>query len=260
MLTTRYVDGAPNWLDLATPDIEGAQSFYGDLFGWTYRLAGPDTGGYGFFRTHEKVIGGGMTVEPEQGPPGWTIFFQTSDATTTAARAETSGGVVRFKPMDVMDQGRMAVLGDPAGTTFGIWEPTANKGMEVVNEQGALCWTELYTPDVRAATAFFSAVLGWTTEETPFSGGTYTTASPASGGENAGFCGLVPLSADPRASAAYWLPYFASDDPDISRARAQELGGRALGTAVDIEDIGRIAQLADPYGARFAVFKAAAAA
>jgi predicted enzyme related to lactoylglutathione lyase len=257
MLTTRYVDGAPDWLDLATPDISGAQSFYGGLFGWDYRLAGPDTGGYGFFRTNGKVVAGGMTVEPEQGPPGWTIFFQTSDADATCSAAEEAGGSVRFKPMDVMDQGRMAVLAEPAGTSFGIWQPLANKGMDAVNEKGALCWTELYTPDVRAVTGFFGSVLGWTTEETPFSGGTYTIASPASGGADSGFCGLVPLSADPRASASYWLPYFAVADPDASRTQAQELGGRALGTAMDIEGVGRIAQLADPYGARFAVFKAA---
>jgi predicted enzyme related to lactoylglutathione lyase len=259
MLTTRYVDGAPDWLDLATPDIAGAQSFYNGLFGWDYRLAGPDAGGYGMFRAHGKVVGGGMTVEPEQNPPGWTIFFQATAADTTARAAEDAGGSVRFKPMDVMDQGRMAILADPAGTPFGVWQPGTNKGMDVVNDPGALCWTELYTPDVQAARRFFGSVLGWTTEEQVFSGGTYTVASPAAGGENAGFAGLVPLSADPGASGPYWLPYFAVDDPDASRAKAQELGGRALGSPMDIEGVGRIAQLTDPYGARFAVFKAAQA-
>ncbi|GHH82532.1 hydroxylase [Streptomyces sulfonofaciens] len=253
MLTTRFVDGAPNWLDLATPDMGGAQAFYRDLFGWDYRLAGPDAGGYGMFRLNGKVVAGGMTVDPDQGPPAWSIFFQSSDADTTAQAAEDAGGSVRFKPMDVMDQGRMAVLADPAGTPFGVWQPAANKGLDTVNEKSALCWTELYTPDVQAAAEFFGSALGWTTEEMPYSGGTYTIASPAGGGEDAGFGGLVPLSADPRASTPYWLPYFAVPDADAARGRVQELGGRALGTAVDIEDVGRIAQLADPYGARFAV-------
>ena len=49
MLTTRFVNGAPNWLDVGTPDIDGAISFYGGLFGWEFQSAGPDAGGYGFF-------------------------------------------------------------------------------------------------------------------------------------------------------------------------------------------------------------------
>ena len=88
MLSTRFVDGAPNWLDLASPDISGAQAFYRDLFGWDYRLAGPDAGGYGMFRMDDKVVAGGMTVDPDQGPPAWSIFFQSSDADATAQAAE----------------------------------------------------------------------------------------------------------------------------------------------------------------------------
>ena len=257
MLTTRFVDGAPDWLDLSTPDITQAESFYGGLFGWDYRLAGPDSGGYGLFRTNGKVIGGGMSVEPEQSTPAWTIFFQTSDVDDTARVVEEASGSVLFKPMDVMSQGRMAVLSDPAETAFGVWQPGARKGMEVVNEPGALCWTELYTPDVEAAIRFFGTVFGWTSREQPFSGGTYTLVSPADGGDEASFAGIVPLSADPQAPGPYWLPYFAVADPDATRARAQELGGRALGSPMDIEGVGRIAQLADPFGARFAAFKAA---
>jgi predicted enzyme related to lactoylglutathione lyase len=255
MLTTHFIDGAPDWLDLDTPDVSGAQSFYGNLLGWTYRLAAPDAGGYGFFRTGDKNVAGAMPVDPGQAQPAWTIYFQTTDAEATAVAAEEAGGSVRLKPTDVMDKGRVAVLEDPTGTAFGVWQPAALRGFDTVNEQGALCWTELYTPDLPAAVTFFGRVLGWRTEETPFSGGTYTIASPAGGGEDAGFAGLVPLAADPRASEGYWLPYFAADDPDARRARAQELGGRALGEAADIEGVGRFAQLADPYGARFAVFR-----
>lgn len=40
MLTIPYVHGAPNWLDLGTPDLDGALGFYGALFGWTFRSAG----------------------------------------------------------------------------------------------------------------------------------------------------------------------------------------------------------------------------
>ena len=84
MLTTRYVTGAPNWLDLGTPDIDGAASFYHSLFGWQFQRGGPETGGYGFFQLGGRTAAGGMQTSPEQGPPSWTVYFQTPDADATA--------------------------------------------------------------------------------------------------------------------------------------------------------------------------------
>ena len=84
MLTTDFVDGAPNWLDIAAPDIDGARSFYGSLFGWHFASAGPDAGGYGFFQLDGKTVAGGMRCGPEQGPPAWTLYFRTADAAATA--------------------------------------------------------------------------------------------------------------------------------------------------------------------------------
>ncbi len=67
MLTTRFVNGAPNWLDVGTSDIDGAISFYRDLFGWQFRSAGPDSGGYGFFQLAGRTVAGGMQTTSEQG-------------------------------------------------------------------------------------------------------------------------------------------------------------------------------------------------
>ena len=68
MLTTRFVNGAPNWLDVGTPDIDGAISFYGGLFGWQFQSAGPEAGGYGFFQLDGKTVAGGMQTTPGAGP------------------------------------------------------------------------------------------------------------------------------------------------------------------------------------------------
>lgn len=62
MLSTRFVTGSPNWLDLGTPDIEAATAFYGGLFGWTFQSAGPEAGGYGMFQLDGKTAAGGMQV------------------------------------------------------------------------------------------------------------------------------------------------------------------------------------------------------
>ncbi|MFD4528225.1 VOC family protein [Streptomyces sp. NPDC058470] len=257
MLTTRFVTGAPNWIDLGTPDIDGATSFYGGLFGWQFQSAGPDSGGYGFFQLAGKTAAGGMQTTPEQGPPSWTVYFQTPDAESTAKAAEHAKGSVLMQPMDVMDEGRMAILGDEAGVPFGIWQPGRLKGIDVAGDPGSLTWVELYTRDIPAAAAFYYTVFGWETSATPFPGGTYTCINPAGAQVEDMFGGVVALADDPieAGSGAYWLPYFEVSDTDATVSKAQVLGGKVRMPATDVAGVGRIAKLADPYGARFAVIK-----
>jgi predicted enzyme related to lactoylglutathione lyase len=259
MLTTRFVDGAPNWIDVGTSDIDGATAFYGALFGWSFRSAGPDAGGYGFFQLDGKTVAGGMQTTPEQGPPSWTVYFRTADATGTAEAAEQAHGRVLLAPMDVMGEGTMAILGDQAGAAFGLWQPGRTKGVDLANEPGSLCWVELYTPDIAAAAAFYHTTLGLETYAVSFPGGTYTCVNPAGADEDAMFGGIVPQSDDPTeaGSQAHWLPYFEAADVDAVVARAEERGGSVRRPATDVEGVGRIARLADPYGARFAVIKSA---
>ncbi|MER6064211.1 VOC family protein [Streptomyces sp. NPDC001792] len=260
MLTTRFVNGAPNWLDISTPDIDGATSFYGGLFGWQFQSAGPDAGGYGFFQLGGRTVAGGMQSGPEQGPPSWTVYFQSADAQATAKAAEQAHGRVLFQPMDVMGEGHMAVLADQAGVPFGIWQPGRTKGVDIASEPGSLCWVELYTPDIAAAAAFYNQVLDLETSAAPFPGGTYTCVNPAEGGEDAMFGGIVPLADDPTEAQGgpYWLPYFEVEDTDAVVEKAQRLGGTVRVPATTMEGVGRMARLTDPYGARFAVIKSEA--
>ncbi|MFD7445184.1 VOC family protein [Streptomyces sp. NPDC059909] len=258
MLTTRYVTGSPNWIELGTPDIEGASAFYGGLFGWTFRSAGPQAGGYGMFQLGGKTAAGAMAVPPEQGATAWNLYFQSPDADATAKRVRDGGGTVVAEPMDVFDLGRMAIFSDPAGVGFATWQPGTNKGLDVVNETGSLRWAELYTPDTESALGFYRSLFGWEEFGVPIPGGdAYTTVNPPGTGPEGMFAGLVPLETDPTEAAdgPYWLPYFEVDDTDASVAQAEKLGGKVRLAPLDLEDVGRIAKLADPYGARFAIIK-----
>ncbi|QNP69104.1 VOC family protein [Streptomyces roseirectus] len=257
MLTTRFVKGAVNWIDLGTPDVGGASEFYGALFGWRFVSAGPQAGGYGFFQLDGSAVAGGMETTPEQGPPSWTLYFQTPDARATAQAAERAHGRVVVKPMEVMDQGTMAILADEADVVFGLWQPALNPGLGLVNVPGSLCWTELYTADVAAAAAFYHAALGHETSAMPYPGGTYTCVNPEGQGEDAMFAGYVPLADAPDEDSAYWLPYFEVPDTDAAVATAVERGASVRSPAVDLPGVGRFAKLADPYGARFAVITSA---
>ncbi|MEU1787201.1 VOC family protein [Streptomyces sparsogenes] len=255
MLTTDYVPGAPNWLDLGTPDTDAAAAFHTSLFGWTSESAGPEAGGYGFFKKDRRTVAAVGPLHEEGARASWTPYFHTPDADVTAALVTEAGGTVRAAPFDVFDEGRMAQFTDPGGARFAVWQPGKTRGLETVTEEGTLCWVELHSPGPVVDLAFYHTVFGWDAEDMPFSGGTYTVLSTAGRGREGSFGGVAPLQGD--VDVPQWLPYFEVADCDLVAERAEKLGGSVLMPAMTAEDIGRMAWLTDPSGAHFAVITSA---
>lgn len=253
MLTTDFVTGSPNWLDLGSPDTTAAAAFYGAVFGWELQSAGPDAGGYGFFQKDGKTVAALGPLTGEGARSAWTVYFQTPDTDATAKAVEQGGGVVRAEPFDVMEAGRMAAFTDPGGAEFAVWQPAAVGGLEAASEDNTLCWAELHAPDPAGILAFYRSLFGWRSQDMTMPGMTYTVLSTAEGDQqDASFGGLAELQEgmEPR-----WIPYFAVADADATVSTAQGSGGSVLMPATDVPDVGRLAWLADPFGAPFALLK-----
>lgn len=255
MLSTDFVFGAPNWIDLGVPDSAAAAAFYGALLGWQLQDAGPDSGGYGFF-THEGAMVGAVGPLAEEGArPAWTIYFQTSDADATAEAVGKAGGAVRVAPFDVFEEGRTAAFTDPTGAQFGVWQPGNTRGLDAVTRPGSLAWTELHTSDAAAAKDFYGDVFGWQVRDEPMDGFTYTVARPRGGGDGSDQAGIMQMSQEMAAGGAVsmWQPYFEVADCDAVCAKAAELGASVYMGAETVEGVGRLAAFADPFGAAFAI-------
>ncbi|CCH31437.1 VOC family protein [Actinosynnema sp. NPDC047251] len=250
MLTTNYTPGVPNWIDLGSPDIDGAVAFYTGVFGWEFQSLGPEAGGYGFFRQDGRTVAALGPLTDGEAVAAWTVYFQTADADATAKAVVEAGGKVRVDPFDVFTNGRMAQLTDPGEAEFAIWQPGDTDGLDLVGALGSLSWVELQSPDVEAAQAFYRAVLGWTAARTPVAGGQYTVFTPAGGGENSEVAGVAEV---PEGHPPHWLPYFEVADVDAAAVRTEEFGGTVVLPAVDVDGVGRLAWLADRYSAKFAV-------
>jgi uncharacterized protein len=252
---TSYEPGTPCWIDLGTPDQDAAGEFYGALFGWSLQEDenAEQTGGYRVAVLKDKAVGGVMKLMQEGQPPAWMTYVSVEDADEVAAKAKAAGGEAIVEPMSVLDYGRMAILKDPTGAVFGLWQPGVNVGAGLVNEHGAFCWSEINTRDPEAAKAFYGEVFGWGFEDREFDGaGTYTIARV---GEN-GFGGLMDMRGNlPDEVPPHWLVYFAVDDADATVAQARERGGEVPFGPQDIPGVGRFAVLQDPFGAAFAVIQ-----
>jgi hypothetical protein len=248
---TDYAPGVPSWIDIGT-DVEGAKQFYGSLFGWDAQDAGPpeETGGYGFFMKNGKMVGG-FGPQQNPGPPFWSTYVSVADADETAKKVEQAGGNVIMAPMDVMGAGRMAVFQDPQGGFISAWQPGEHKGAQLVNEPGSFTWNELNSRDVEAAKAFYTAVFGWEAET--HEGGPMPYTEFKVGGQSIAGCMPMPPMI-PAQVPQHWLVYFAVDDTDAAVAKVTELGGAVRMPGMDTP-AGRIAVVADPQGATFAVIK-----
>jgi predicted enzyme related to lactoylglutathione lyase len=255
MISTSFIAGAPVWLDLGSSDVDRSTAFYTGLFGWQAVSGGPEAGGYGFFERDGQRIGGyGPLMPPGATDGAWTPYFGTPDADAAAKAVEQAGGTVRVPPTDVMEHGRMAQFTDPAGAKYAVWQPGATSGFDVANVANSLSWVELHTTDGPAALAFYSATLGWSVEDMPIGDGmVYHVVS--TGGSDGAFGGVMAM---PGLPAVLWRPYFEVEDCDAAVARATGLGASVLMPAQTMPDVGRMAELTDPLGARFCVITGAA--
>ncbi|MFI2610074.1 VOC family protein [Kitasatospora sp. NPDC018619] len=253
MLTTDFPLGSPCWIDLGSPDIPATADFYGKVFGWTFQEV-PEAGGYGFLQKDGRTVGAIGSLDAGA-RSAWTTYFRTPDADATVNAAEQAGATVRVPPTDVMREGRFAALTDPQGAEFSVWQAGDTTGLEAVSEEAALVWAELHTPDQEDASAFYRQLFGWRVQEfEPAPGMHYRVASTAEGDQQAtSFGGIAPTMGP--AQPAAWTPYFATADVDARVAKATAAGGSVLMGPENVRNVGRIAWVADPDGAPFALIK-----
>ncbi|GHE04151.1 VOC family protein [Streptomyces alanosinicus] len=251
MLGTEFRTGSPNWIDLGSPDIEGAAVFYRAVFGWEFVSAGPESGGYGYFQKAGGTVAGLGPLTERGARSAWMTYFRTDDARAVARAVTGAGGRVRAEPVS-LGQATFAQFTDPQGAQFAVLQSA--QGLQRASEDDTLVWVELHIGDPQAAIGFYRGLFGWRAEAMQAPGMTYQVLSIAEGDQQTGaFGGVAPLQ-DAREEAR-WVPYFAVADTDALVAAVGDNGGTVLMPAANVPGVGRIAWLTDPDRAVFAVLK-----
>jgi uncharacterized protein len=247
---TRWPAGTPCWVDVTVDDIPKAIAFYQALFGWDIQLGGPEVGGYSIAHQDGRIV---AAISPKMGQPDapsvWTTYLATDDVDATAAKIKAAGGQLLAEPMDVMEEGRMAVAADPAGAVFGLWQGEHTTGLGVANEPGALTWNEQMSRDFDGSKAFYEAAFGYGYQD--MSGDGFKYALLMVGDHEVGGIGEYP-EGTPAGTPAAWAAYFAVPDTDAAVAKVTELGGRVVEPIRD-SPYGRIGVVADNHGAVFSL-------
>ena len=271
-----YIPGVPCWFDTSHPDPEAAVAFYAGLFGWEFEDVMPpgSEGQYFIGRLRGGDVGAIGSVA-EGAPPMamWNTYVWVDSADETAAKVTQEGGSIVMEPFDVMDSGRMAVLTDPEGAAFCVWQAKEHRGAKVVNEHGSVSFNDLNVRDLEGAKSFYGSVFGW--EALGLDGGYQMWTLPGYGDYLArdnpdlraqmeeqdaptGFedvvASLAPMTDDQPDTPPHWGITFSVDDADAVADKAAELGGTVVAPPFDAPWV-RMTVIADPQGAMFKASK-----
>jgi hypothetical protein len=250
----KHAPGSFCWVELGTTDAKAAKAFYSALFGWQPNdmPMGP-AGVYTMLQVNGKDIGALYELDKnmlEMGvPTHWMQYIAVANADDTAARVKYLGGQVMKEPFDVFDAGRMAVMEDPTGAMFAIWQANRSIGAQIAGELNTHCWSDLSSKDRSRAQEFYTDLFGWEPRNQQDAPHQYTEIW----NQGRPIGGMLQIEKDWGNVPSHWMPYFSVADCDATAVKAKESGASLIVPPTDIAKVGRFSIVKDPQGAVFAV-------
>lgn len=129
--------------EIQADNVDRAQKFYEEAFGWTFQAMGEEFGGYRVIVTgpgpddmakgikmEDVGINGGLMKRnaplPEggKGPNAYTCIIGVDSIETYMQKVEAAGGVPQTDKMDIQGVGQVRYYKDTEGNIFGIIQPS----------------------------------------------------------------------------------------------------------------------------------------
>jgi uncharacterized protein len=241
------------WIEANQVDSQAGKGFYSSLFSWELQDFPMGEGGvYTVFKKGGKVVAGLFQLTPElleaKVPAHWISYISVPDIEEGSRRVLELGGKVVKAPFDIQGSGKMAIIQDPAGAHFALWQSVQPMDPLLAGETNSYCWLELVVRDIDKAGAFYSQLFGWNCVVDHSMGRPYSLFSL----DGRPFAGMMAIEESWGAVPPHWLIYFAVEDIEGMAAKIQNLGGKAITPIMEIAKVGRFVTVADPQGAVFA--------
>lgn len=249
-MADQSVRGRFVWHELVTPDSTAAHAFYAKAIGWK-SLPWEEDASYVMFAAPRGPIG--ATVAGD-GSSHWLPYIGTGDIDRTVELAKQKGGAV-LKGVDTLSSGsRHAILQDPYGAMFGVYESADQYGKITPAKTGEHSWHELMSTDHEAAFDFYAALFGWQKLRAHDMGplGTYLIYG-LNGTEYGGMMRVMDGGPAPA-----WVSYVHVKDVNQTAKKVKSAGGQVINGPLEVPGGDWIVQAVDPQGALFAAHASAA--
>lgn len=246
------------WVECACEDLGKTKKFYKKLLGWDYRDdAVPGGATYSMAFLDDGAICGLYELSDEMREAGmypkWTSYIACSNIVATVERAQSLGGEILADATEIGTAGRMAIVADPLGAIFGLWQGKDHPGGGLAHDTaGSFGWHELLTTDTVAASEFYSKLFHWKVDQKSFDELSYTEFLK----DGKPVCGMMQLTADLDDVPPNWMIYFNVNDCSATVSAARKNGSRVLFPPEEYTEVGNLAVLEDPGNAIFSVMNA----
>lgn len=240
--------GTPCWADVVVRDLRRSQQFYSSLLGWEFTKGRVEHGSYVNALLDGRTVAGmseGANL-PEDQPVVWVTYLASDDVSVTAKNAHEAGGSVLVDAMDVAPFGKIAVLADPGGAAFGVWQAEEHAGFQVSEVPGSVTWADSMSSHMDAAKTFYTELFGYEYVSSGMDGTRYDLLCLDD--EIVG--GIGEYDPTQGVVAAMWSVTFGVRDVDASAALVEKLGGSLLDGPMHFA-FGRMALAAGPDGEMF---------
>lgn len=249
-MTDQSVRGRFIWHELMTPDTDESMDFYAESLGWK-KVPWEADPSYPMFGAPSGPLGGAVA---SMEPPVWIPYVATPDLDGTVAEAVRLGAEVKSPPTPIPNGSRYAVLLDPQGACFAVYEPGTQPPPETAPGLGDFAWHELAALDWRSAFDFYAALFGWDKIDEHDMGPMGVYALFGRNGAQIG--GMFDKRDQGKPGDAYWLGYVSVADVHATVEKIKAAGGGVAAGPMQVPGGAWIAQCMDPDGALFAVHAA----
>jgi uncharacterized protein len=120
---------------------------------------------------------------------------------------------------------------------------------------GTINWVDMVSTDLDAASAFYTGLFGWESEDMPMPGGQGIYRFFRLDGRDAAAAGSMPPEMAAQGIPSHWNVWVAGDADEVTD-KAAAAGGQVLMPPVTLGPSGRLAMIADPGGAAVGVWQA----
>ncbi|MDQ6679129.1 MAG: VOC family protein [Acidobacteriota bacterium] len=244
------------WYEFHTSDAAAAETYYRSVLGWGARDAGMPNGRYTLVTVGETPIGGLLQKPADSfaagAKPGWIGYIGVDDVDKFSKRVQQAGGFVHRGVEDVPGVGRFAVVADPQGAVFVLFQPpdgSQQPERPIAGTPGSAAWHDLAAIDWQSAFAFYADMFGWSKSEAIDMGPNGVYQIFAAGSEPIG--GMMTRM-DPAQSPG-WLFYFNVDEIHAAIERVKRNGGTVVHGPSVVPGGQQIAHCLDPQGAIFGI-------
>lgn len=255
-LTT--VSGSPRlpgkfvWADLVTDDVAAARKFYGHLFGWNFRDAGP----YVIATNDERPLCGifqqSRPANRPEAKPRWFGYLSVGSIEKAQRAVLKAGGRVLAAPREFPKRGEQAVFADAEGAVFGVMKAASGDPPDFMADPGDWIWIQLLSRDATKASLFYQAVGGYDAVENTTSNRLSDYVLTSKGYARAT---VRTISKSNDQVKPNWLPFVRVKSIGESVALTKQLGGKVLIEPNSEMFKGSVAVIADPTGAAIGILE-----